>query len=98
MNSVASMMEQQSAPASLRRAAAAATVGNVLEIYDFIAFGIFAIPISKVFFPAVSELNAMLLTMGTFAAGFLARPIGALVLGRYADSVGRKKALSLRKV
>ncbi|KPC57535.1 Major facilitator superfamily permease [Pseudomonas amygdali pv. morsprunorum] len=95
MNSVASMMEQQSAPASLRRAAAAATVGNVLEIYDFIAFGIFAIPISKVFFPAVSELNAMLLTMGTFAARFLARPIGALVLGRYADSVGRKKALSL---
>lgn len=95
MNSVVDTLEQQPAPASLRRAATAATVGNVLEIYDFIAFGIFAIPISKVFFPSVSELNAMLLTMGTFAAGFIARPIGALVLGRYADRVGRKRALSL---
>lgn len=95
MNSVVNTLDQQPAPASLRRAAAAATIGNVLEIYDFIAFGIFAIPISKVFFPSVSELNALLLTMGTFAAGFLARPIGALVLGRYADRVGRKKALSL---
>lgn len=95
MDSVADTLEQQTAPDYLRRAATAATVGNVLEIYDFIAFGIFAIPISKVFFPAVSELNAILLTMGTFAAGFLARPIGALVLGRYADRVGRKKALTL---
>lgn len=95
MNSAVDMLEQQIATHDLRRAATAATVGNVLEIYDFIAFGIFAIPISKVFFPAVSELNAILLTMGTFAAGFLARPIGALVLGRYADRVGRKKALTL---
>ena len=46
MDSVADTLEQQSAPDYLRRAATAATVGNVLEIYDFIAFGIFAIPIS----------------------------------------------------
>nr|WP_255640169.1 MFS transporter [Cupriavidus sp. EM10] len=69
--------------------------GNILEIYDFVAYGIFAVPISKTFFPAGNDLFALILTLVTFAVGFLARPIGALVIGRYADRVGRKKALSL---
>ncbi|HMO28108.1 MFS transporter [Enterovirga sp.] len=77
------------------RAVAAATVGNILEIYDFIAYGIFAVPISHTFFPVNSDFAALMLTFLTFAAGFLARPLGALVLGRYADSAGRKNALSL---
>jgi MFS transporter, MHS family, proline/betaine transporter len=78
-----------------RRAVAAASVGNVLEIYDFIAYGIFAVPISRTFFPASSDFAALILTFITFAVGFLVRPVGALVLGRYADRAGRKKALSL---
>jgi MFS transporter, MHS family, proline/betaine transporter len=81
--------------ASNRRAVAAASVGNVLEIYDFIAYGIFAVPISKTFFPPSSDFAALILTFITFAVGFLVRPVGALVLGRYADRAGRKKALSL---
>jgi len=72
----------------------AASIGNVLEIYDFIAFGIFAVPISKSFFPAGSEFASLMLTFVTFAMGFLVRPVGAIVLGRYADRAGRKKALS----
>ncbi|CAH2784807.1 MAG: Uncharacterized MFS-type transporter [uncultured Paraburkholderia sp.] len=78
-----------------QRAVAAALVGNVLEIYDFIAYGIFAVPISHTFSPASSEFAALILTFITFAIGFLVHPLGALVLGRYADRVGRKKALSL---
>ncbi|EJN08360.1 MFS transporter [Herbaspirillum sp. YR522] len=77
-----------------RRAVIAATIGNVLEIYDFIIFGIFAVAISKTFFPSGDEYAALMFTFMTFAAGFVVRPIGALVLGQYADKVGRKKALS----
>lgn len=77
------------------RAMFATMFGNILEIYDFVAYGIFAVPISKTFFPAGNDLFALILTLVTFAVGFLARPIGALVIGRYADRVGRKKALSL---
>ena len=81
-----------------RRTVAAASFGNVLEIYDFIVYGIFAIPISKTFFPEASAQNALILTFLTFAAGFLSRPLGAFVLGRYADRCGRKKALSLTRI
>ena len=77
-----------------RRAVIAATIGNVLEIYDFIIFGIFAVAISKTFFPSGDDYAALMFTFMTFAAGFVVRPIGALVLGQYADKVGRKKALS----
>lgn len=73
----------------------AASIGNLLEIYDFIAYGIFAVPISRTFFQTHSEFTSLLLTFTTFAVGFVARPIGALVLGRYADRAGRRKALSL---
>ena len=77
------------------KAILAATLGNLLEIYDFIVFGMFAIPISKSFFPNSSEASALLLTFLIFGAGFLARPLGAFVLGSYADRRGRKKALTL---
>jgi MFS transporter, MHS family, proline/betaine transporter len=81
--------------ATERKTFAAAAVGNLLEIYDFIAYGIFAVPISRTFFATHSEFVSLLLTFLTFAIGFVARPFGALVLGRYADRVGRRRALSL---
>ncbi|MDR3440360.1 MFS transporter [Telmatospirillum sp.] len=77
------------------RAIAAATVGNLLEIYDFISYGMFAVPISAAFFPAGNEYVSLILTFVTFGMGFLARPLGALVIGSYADRHGRKGAFSV---
>jgi MHS family proline/betaine transporter-like MFS transporter len=77
------------------KAIAAATVGNLLEIYDFISYGMFAVPISTAFFPAGNDTVALLLTFVTFGMGFLARPLGALVIGSYADRHGRKGAFSV---
>jgi len=78
-----------------RRAVISATVGNALEWFDIIVFGFFAITISKLFFPTGDELTSLLMTAATFGVSFVARPLGAIVLGVYADRAGRKAALSL---
>jgi len=75
------------------RDVAAVVAGNGLEFYDFIAFAFFALQISRTFFPASTEGTSLLLTLATFGAGFLMRPLGALVLGRLADRVGRRPAM-----
>jgi len=67
--------------------------GNFLEQFDFFLFGFYASPISKAFFPASSEFAALMLTFAVFGAGFLMRPLGAVVLGTYIDEVGRRKGL-----
>jgi len=69
------------------------TSGNFLEMFDFFLFGFYASSIAKAFFPAQSELSSLLLTFLTFGAGFLMRPLGALVLGAYIDRVGRRRGL-----
>src|SRR6195256_6322709 len=69
------------------------TSGNFLEMFDFFLFGFFATSISKAFFPASSEFASLMLTFGTFGAGFLMRPLGAIILGAYVDRVGRRKGL-----
>ena len=81
----------ESRPVSSARVIVAASVGNALEWYDFIVFGFFAPQIAGAFFPHAS----LLLTLGTYGASFLARPIGAAVIGAYADNHGRRAALSL---
>ncbi|WP_137389083.1 MFS transporter [Rhodoligotrophos defluvii] len=78
-----------------RRAVIAATIGNLLETYDFAVYGFFAITISKLFFPAENDTAALLLTVGTFGVGFFMRPIGAVILGSMADHKGRKFTLSV---
>src|ERR1700755_732934 len=78
------------------RAAFAATVGNMLEFYDFITYSFFAIQIGHTFFPAQSEYGSLMLSLATFGAGFLTRPIGGIVLGVYSDRVGRRPAVLLR--
>jgi MFS transporter, MHS family, proline/betaine transporter len=80
---------------SAGRAVIAATVGNMLEWYDFTIYAAFAVPISKSFFPADSEVVSLLLGFVTFGLGFVARPFGAAFLGGYADRRGRRDALSL---
>jgi MFS transporter, MHS family, citrate/tricarballylate:H+ symporter len=69
------------------------TSGNFLEMFDFFLFGFYATYISKAFFPAASETASLLLTFMTFGAGFLMRPLGAIILGAYVDHVGRRKGL-----
>ncbi len=69
------------------------TSGNFLEMFDFFLFGFYATSISKTFFPASSEFASLMLTFGTFGAGFLMRPLGAVILGAYIDRAGRRKGL-----
>ncbi len=71
------------------------TSGNFLEMFDFFLFGFFAKPIGDAFFPVEDDVGRLLLTFMTFGAGFLMRPLGAVVLGAYVDRVGRRKGLIL---
>lgn len=73
----------------------AASIGNALEWFDLVVYGFFAVVISKLFFPAGNETVSLLLTLGTFGVSFFMRPLGAIMLGAYADRAGRKAALTL---
>src|SRR5580698_727273 len=69
--------------------------GNFLEMYDFMVFGYYAATIGKAFFPYGSAFVSLMLSLMTFGAGFLMRPLGALVLGAYTDKHGRRAGLLL---
>ena len=69
------------------------TSGNFLEQFDFFLFGFYATYIAKIFFPTGSDFASLMLTFAVFGAGFLMRPLGAIVLGAYIDEVGRRKGL-----
>jgi len=69
--------------------------GNFLEMFDFMVFGYYATYIARAFFPTGSEFASLMLTLMTFGAGFLMRPVGALVLGAYIDRHGRRQGLLL---
>jgi MHS family proline/betaine transporter-like MFS transporter len=86
---------QASLSTGRRRAVLAATIGNTLEWYDFLIYGFLAMTIAKLFFPAEDELTSLLLSVGTFGAAAVVRPVAGVVLGIYADRVGRKAALTL---
>lgn len=82
-------------PAQRRRAIVATVIGNGLEWFDFTVYSFFAIIIAKLFFPTGNDLSSLLLAVATFGVGFFMRPVGGIVLGIYADRVGRKAALSM---
>jgi len=67
-----------------------ATIGNMLEFYDFVTYSFFATQIGHAFFPAKSEFGSLMLSLATFGAGFVTRPIGAIVIGSYSDRAGRR--------
>jgi len=67
--------------------------GNFMEMFDFFLFGFYASYISKTFFPGDNEFASLMLTFMTFGAGFLMRPLGAIILGTYIDRVGRRRGL-----
>ncbi|ALL79463.1 MFS transporter (plasmid) [Pseudonocardia sp. EC080610-09] len=82
-----------------RRASLAAFVGTVLEWYDFIIYGIAAaIVFNVLFFPTGAPILGTLGALGTFAVGFLARPLGGIVLGRFGDRHGRRSVLVITLV
>ena len=83
------------ASAQSRRAVTAAVIGNVLEWYDFAVYGYVAAIIGKNFFPGTDETTELLKAFLTFGLGFVARPIGGIVIGRMGDTHGRKAALLL---
>lgn len=70
-------------------------VGVVVEWYDFMIYGLLATTIQAVFYPVDNAATGLILTFATFAVGYLARPIGGIVLGRLGDTRGRKFALVL---
>src|SRR5258708_25092451 len=69
--------------------------GNFLEMYDFMVFGYYASAIGAAFFPSGNPFVSLMLSLMTFGAGFLMRPVGAIVLGAYADRYGRRAGLVL---
>jgi metabolite-proton symporter len=69
--------------------------GNFLEQYDFFVYGYYAVYIGKTFFPSDSDFASLMASLATFGAGFLMRPVGALVLGSYIDRKGRRTGLLL---
>ncbi len=78
-----------------RRHIAAATIGNALEFYDFLTYAFFSIQIGHAFFPTGNAYGSLMLSLATFGAGFITRPIGALVIGAWSDRVGRRPAMML---
>jgi MHS family proline/betaine transporter-like MFS transporter len=82
-------------PQSALRTALAGLIGNVLEWFDFAVYGYFASDIGRQFFPQSSPVAQQLLAFAVFALGFVARPVGSLVLGQVGDRIGRRALLTL---
>ncbi|MBV7498155.1 MFS transporter [Pseudomonas sp. PDM24] len=73
-----------------------AALGGALEIYDFIIFVFFALTLSQLFFPPeMPEWLRLLQSFGIFVTGYLARPLGGILMAHFADRLGRKKVFSL---
>jgi MFS family permease len=73
----------------------AATIGNVLEWFDFLVYGFFAVTIAEVFFPVGNPTVSLLITFGAFGLAYVVRPLGAVIVGTYTDRAGRKAGLTL---
>ena len=88
-------MERKTSSPSFFHRSLVGLVGNVMEWYDFAVYGFFAATIGKLFFPSEDPVISLIASFGTFAAGFLVRPLGGLVFGRIGDLVGRQRAMYL---
>lgn len=80
-------------PAMPLRHVAAVVVGNALEFFDFVSYSFFSIYIGRAFFPTHSASLSLILSLSAFGVGFVSRPVGAIVIGSWGDTVGRKPAM-----
>src|SRR5688572_6573184 len=81
---------------SVRVVALASLIGTTIEWYDFFLYGTAAaLVFNRLFFPQVDALTGTLAAYGTYAVGFVARPLGGIIIGHYGDKVGRKSMLVL---
>lgn len=88
-------MRREAAAPSRRRSVLAGAIGNMLEWYDFAAYGYFSAVIGRNFFPSDNHTTSLLAAFAVFAAAFFMRPIGGMVFGHIGDRYGRKAALVL---
>ena len=87
---------QLSKPGSIRVVAFASLVGTTIEWYDFFLYGTAtALVFNQLFFPTVDPLVGTLYALGTYSVGFVARPVGGIVIGHFGDRIGRKSMLVL---
>src|SRR5262245_65271423 len=81
-------------PTSIRQVILASFIGTTIEWYDFFLYGLAAaLVFNKLFFPTLDPLAGQLSAYGTYAVGFVARPLGGAVFGHYGDRIGRKTML-----
>ncbi|GAA5118477.1 MFS transporter [Pseudonocardia adelaidensis] len=93
------MVTDRQSRTSIIRVVAASMAGTAVEWYDFFLYGVAAaVVFPAVFFPSDDPAVGTLLALGTFAIGFIARPLGGLVFGHYGDKIGRKKLLVISLV
>jgi MHS family shikimate/dehydroshikimate transporter-like MFS transporter len=86
-------------PSRMRSIVAASVIGTVVEWYDFLIYGTAAaIVFNKLFFPSFDPFVGTLAAFGTYAVGFVARPLGGVIFGHYGDKLGRKTMLALTMV
>jgi MHS family shikimate/dehydroshikimate transporter-like MFS transporter len=84
---------------SVRLVAMASLVGTTIEWYDFFLYGTAAaLVFNRLFFPTFDPLAGTLAAFGTYAVGFVARPVGGIIIGHYGDKIGRKSMLVLTLV
>ena len=86
----------QSKPSSIRLVGLASLIGTTIEWYDFFLYGTAAaLVLDKIFFPTFDPFVAKLASLTTYAVGFVARPLGGIIIGHYGDRIGRKSMLVL---
>jgi MFS transporter, MHS family, proline/betaine transporter len=85
-------------PGTIKRAVAAAAIGNVTEWFDFGVYAYIATTIGKVFYPGANATVQMLAAFGTFAAAFVVRPLGGLFFGPLGDRIGRTRVLAVTMI
>ena len=87
-------LDQKKTDTNMRKVALTSLAGTSIEWYDFFLYGAAAALIfPKAFFPEATPAMALILSFGTFAAGFIARPVGGIIFGHFGDRIGRKKTL-----